>query len=246
MNSSTLSERNIPVKWYAGGMRDPDGPLSGRRREAARNDVEILSAARAVFLEDPSAPISAVAARANVGMSALYRRYPSKEDLLRGLARDGLMAYIEELEAALRDDRDPWTVYSDCLGRVLDGGSQALAQRLAGTFTPTPDLGELAQRAGSLAEKVHRRAQRAKALRQDVSVSDVVLLLETLCAISLPGDDGGHELRRRYLALILQALRAPGAATLPGRPADGHESAARWKRGPGQTELPARPVQPTA
>jgi AcrR family transcriptional regulator len=226
-------------------MRDPVGPLSGRRREAARNDVEILNAARAVFLEDPSAPISAVAARANVGMSALYRRYPSKEDLLRGLARNGLMAYIEELEAALHDDRDPWTVYSDCLGRVLDGGSQALAQRLAGTFTPTPDLGALAQRAASLAEKVHRRAQRAKALRDDVSMSDVVLLLESLCAISLPGDDGGQALRRRYLALILQALQAPGTAVLPGRPAELQKTTARWQKGSGQTAQPSRRAQPT-
>jgi AcrR family transcriptional regulator len=221
-------------------MRDPAGPLSGRRREAARNDVEILNAARAVFLDDPSAPMSAVAARANVGMSALYRRYPSKEDLHRELARDGLAGYIRELETTLLDERDPWTVYADCLGRVLDGGSQALAQRLAGTFAPTPDLGELAQRAGELAEEVHRRAQRANVLRGDVSMSDVVLLLETLCAISLPGADGGHGLRRRYLALILQALRAPGAAPLPGRPADGRESAARWKEGSDQSNHVSR------
>jgi AcrR family transcriptional regulator len=211
-------------------MRDPEGPLSGRRREAARNDVEILKAARAVFLEDPSAPISAVATRANVGMSALYRRYPSKEDLLRELARDGLTAYIRELEAALGNDGDAWTVYADCLARILDGGSQALAQRLAGMFTPTPELKELAQRAATLAERVHRRAQRAQALRNDVSVSDVVLLLETLCAVSLPGGDGGHALRRRYLALILQALRAPGAELLPGRPAELDETATRWRR----------------
>ena len=42
-------------------MRNTEGPLSGRRREAAQNDVGILDAARSVFLEDPSAPISAVA-----------------------------------------------------------------------------------------------------------------------------------------------------------------------------------------
>src|SRR5580693_8240406 len=113
MNSSTLSERNIPFNCYPAGMRNPDGPLSGRRREAARNDVEILDAARSVFLEDPSAPIAAVAARAHVGISALYRRYPSKEDLLRELARDGLARYAAELAAALADDRDPWLVYTD-------------------------------------------------------------------------------------------------------------------------------------
>ena len=82
-------------------MRKAEGPLSGRRREAARNDIEILAAAREVFLADPSAPISAVADRAKVGISALYRRYASKDDLLRELARDGLVRYITELDRAL-------------------------------------------------------------------------------------------------------------------------------------------------
>ena len=214
-------------------MRNTEGPLSGRRREAARNDVEILDAARDVFLADPTAPVSAVAARANVGISALYRRYASKEALLRELARDGLTRYSAELERALADDRDAWTVYSECLTRILDGGSQALAQRLAGTFTPTPDLTALARQAGALATAVHQRAQRDKALRGDVSNEDVVLLLETLNSITLPGGDGGHALRRRYLALLLQALRAPGAEPLPGHPASPAELAARWR---GQTE----------
>src|ERR1700749_1865333 len=124
-------------------MRTSEGPLSGRRREAARNDVAILAAAQDVFMADPSAPISAVAARAGVGISALYRRYASKDDLLRELARDGLVRYVTELERALADDRDPWIAYTDCLTRILDGGSQALAQRLAGTFTPIPGLTEL-------------------------------------------------------------------------------------------------------
>jgi AcrR family transcriptional regulator len=209
-------------------MRKAEGPLSGRRREAARNDVEIMAAAREVFLADPTAPISAVADRAKVGISALYRRYASKDDLLRELARDGLVRYITELERALTDDRDPWTVYTDCLTRILDGGSQALAQRLAGTFTPTPDLSELAQRAGTLAAAVHDKAQRGGVLRTDVTAADVVLLLETLSAVTVPNADAGQALRRRYLTLFLQALHAPGTAPLPGPAADPAELAARW------------------
>ena len=70
--------------------------LPGRKSEAARNDGAILEAARAVFLADPKAPIAAVAERAGVGISALYRRYPSKEDLLRKLCADGLRRYLDE------------------------------------------------------------------------------------------------------------------------------------------------------
>ncbi|HZM32047.1 MAG TPA: helix-turn-helix domain-containing protein, partial [Acidimicrobiales bacterium] len=58
-----------------------DGALSGRRAEARRNDEAILAAARAVFVADPDAPVSAVVDRAGVNVSSLYRRFASKEDL---------------------------------------------------------------------------------------------------------------------------------------------------------------------
>ena len=115
-----------------------------------------------------------------------------------------------------------------CLTRILDGGSQALAQRLAGTFTPTPDLSALARRAGALADEVHGGPSASTVLRDDVSPIDIVFLLEMLSAVTLPGADGGHALRHRYLALLLQALRAPGAGPLPDGPDPG-ELAGRWK-----------------
>ena len=113
---SIIVEQNSPFK-YSGSMEpmtEPTArPLSGRRAQAARNDELILQAARAVFVSDPSAPISAVAERAGVGISALYRRYGSKEELLRQLSGDGLRRYIAEAEAALADEGDPWPLSSD-------------------------------------------------------------------------------------------------------------------------------------
>ena len=61
--------------------RDP-ARLRGRQAQAAHNDELILQAAREVFLADPEAPVSAVAARAGVGIGALHHRYASKEDPL--------------------------------------------------------------------------------------------------------------------------------------------------------------------
>lgn len=197
-------------------MTLPRSSLGGRRAEAARNDGRILGAARAVFLADPSAPIADVAKEAGVGISALYRRYPSKEELLRELARDGLTRYIEDLRTALSDEGDKWQAYSECLHRVVNGQSQALAQRVAGTFTPTESLGRLAGEASQLAVALHRRTQDAGALREDVSPADVVLVLEMITFVDLPGADRGRALRHRYLALALQALRAPGSEPLPG------------------------------
>src|SRR4051795_11193683 len=93
-------------------------PRSGRRAQAARNDQRILAAARDVFIENPSAPIADVAKLAGVGISALYRRYPSKEDLLRELCADGLRRYISAAEAAAADDADPWQTFASFMQRV--------------------------------------------------------------------------------------------------------------------------------
>lgn len=204
-------------------------PLSGRHAEAARNDGIILDAARTVFLANPAAPIADVAKEAGVGISALYRRYPSKEELLRELARDGLTRYIGDLRDALADERDPWEAYSDCLHRIVDGESQALAQRVAGRFTPTDSLGRLAGEASQLAIALHERTQRAGALRDDVSPADVVLILEMVSFVDLPGPDRGRALRHRYLALALAALRAPADEALPGAPATAADLTARWR-----------------
>ena len=116
------------------------GPLSGRRAQAARNDRVILDAAREVFVADPKAPISAVAERAGVGIGALYRRYRSKEDLLRRLSADGLRAYTAAVEDALADDGDPWDAFTGFMRRVVDADTNSLTLRLAGTFTPTEEL----------------------------------------------------------------------------------------------------------
>src|SRR5437870_12634386 len=94
------------------GGRRP-GPLSGRQAEAARNDQRILESARAVFVADPGAPITAVAKHAGVGISALYTRYGSKEELLRTLCTGGPQTFVRETEAAIgraQPGQDRWQV----------------------------------------------------------------------------------------------------------------------------------------
>ena len=57
-----------------------DRPL---RADAARNAERILRAAREVYGElGPDAPIEAIARRAGVGERTLYRRFPTKGDLI--------------------------------------------------------------------------------------------------------------------------------------------------------------------
>ncbi|BCK58963.1 TetR/AcrR family transcriptional regulator [Nocardia wallacei] len=200
--------------------------LPGRKAQAARNDGIILDAARAVFLADASAPIAAVAERAGVGISALYRRYPSKEVLLRTLCYDGLRRYNEEAAAAL-ELSDDWAVLVDFLRRVVDADVHSLTVRLAGTFTPDESILPEVRRAGTLNDEILRRARASGRLRASVTTSDFGLILESCAAIALPDSERTAQLRRRVLALLIDGLAATGE--LPGPPPEPGEFADRWR-----------------
>ena len=200
----------------------------GRMAEAARNDAKILESARAVFVADPEAPIAAVAKHAGVGIGALYRRYPGKEGLLRALCADGLRRYIEAAESALAGEDDPWRAFATFMQREVDADASSLTQRLAGTFTPTPDLYAAAARAGELNVALFERAQRAGAIRSDASVNDLGPILEQLASLNIGDAERSRALRHRYLDLVLDGLRAKGDE-LPVPPPTDHELQQRWR-----------------
>ena len=204
--------------------------MSGRRAEAASNDGLILEAAREVFVADPKAPISAVSERAGVGIGALYRRYGSKEDLLRRLCADGLGIYIAAVEEALADEGDPWKAFTDFMSRVVDADTHSLTLRLAGTFTPTEDLYRDSQRAQELNVRLFERTRAAGAIRPDVEVDDIALLLEQLAAVRVADEERTQQLRHRYLALLLDAIHTPAESRLPGPPPSWEEIAQRWTK----------------
>ena len=200
----------------------------GRLAEAARNDTKILESARAVFVADPEAPIAAVAKHAGVGIGALYRRYAGKEDLLRALCADGLRRYIEAAESALADESDPWLAFATFMHREVDADASSLTQRLAGTFTPSPDLYAAAARAGELNVRLFEAAQAAGEIRADASVNDLGPILEQLASLKI-GDAGrSRALRHRYLDLMLAGLRATGDELPAPAPTD-DELQERWR-----------------
>ena len=204
--------------------------LPGRQNEAARNDRLILEAARAVFTADPDAPISAVAERAGVGISALYRRYRSKEELLQQLSLDGLRRYIAEVEAALADDGDPWDAFADFMRRAVDADTNSLTLHLAGTFTPTEAHWRDGEKSVQLNTRLLDRTKEAGVLRQEIEVGDLSLLFEQLAAVKVENPERTRQLRQRYLALLLDALRDTSAAPLPGPPPSWEEISRRWAR----------------
>lgn len=205
--------------------------LNGRRAQAARNDGAILAAAREVFIAEPDAPIGAVARAAGVGISALYRRYPSKEALLATLCLDGLRQFVAIARAA-GEVTDPWEGFVEFLRGIVDADVHSLTVYLAGRFTPTPEHRALAIEAGALGEGILRRAQEAGAVRSDIGSTDLPMIFEQLAAIRLGDAEHIRELRRRYLDVHLAGLRSAASSygALTGSGPSQAELGARWNR----------------
>jgi AcrR family transcriptional regulator len=209
-------------------MEAKAAPLSGRKAQAAQNDEAILKAAREVFLADPTAPISAVAERAGVGIGALYHRYDSKEELLRTLCQQGQEIYIAEVERALASDRAPWDAYVEYLRRIVAASTHGLTVRLAGTFTPTAEMMTMAERMRALSAELFDRVRDTGTLRPDITFLDVDYLLEFLASVKLGGPERTAELRQRHLSIIIDGLRCEQPTPLPGLPPTWEEQTERW------------------
>ena len=205
--------------------------MRGRRAEAARNDERLLSAAREVLVAAPDAPMSQVAKRAGVGVATLYRRYPSKEALIAGVWLESVRDVEAEARVALDRARlFPWGAFVGFMTGSVASGMGALAAALAEAGAPAEGLVAAERSMNAAIDELLEVAQKAGAVRADVGVQDVRLLFEQLHAVRAADAAREATLRRRYLELVLQALRAPGAAPLPGPAPAAAELKGRYDR----------------
>src|SRR6516162_1741103 len=188
-----------------------DRPL---RADAARNAERILCAAWAVYAElGPDTPVEAVARRAGVGERTLYRRFPTKADLVRA-ALDQSIA--EVLTPAIEDARrtdDPLRGLNQLIEAAIGLGAREhhllTAVHRAGALTA--DISD------SLNEALHelvRRGQRAGLVRADLVADDLPRLMAMLYGV-LPTMDSDSDGWRRYVALILDAISITERKPLP-------------------------------
>jgi AcrR family transcriptional regulator len=115
-----------------------DRPL---RADAARNAQRILRAAREVYGEfGPEAPIEAIARRAGVGERTLYRRFPTKAELIRAALDQCIAEDLTPTIEAVRGADDPLHGLAQLIDAAISLGAREhnllTAARTAGSLTP--------------------------------------------------------------------------------------------------------------
>ncbi|HEY9371430.1 helix-turn-helix domain-containing protein [Streptomyces sp.] len=111
--------------------RGTTGPAVSRsaplRVDAQRNLEHVLRAAREVFGElGYGAPMEDVARRARVGVGTVYRRFPSKDVLVRRIAEEETSRLTEQARAALGQEDEPWSALSRFLRTSVASGAGRL------------------------------------------------------------------------------------------------------------------------
>lgn len=195
----------------------------GRQAEAARNDAAVVAAARTVFAEHgPDASVSLLADAAGVGVATLYRRFPTKDNLLHHLCRTSLSDQAAAVDDALTES-DPALAVDRYVRRCVLLRVGAF-NALAGRFQPEPGLVEASAAAHVRVEKLLERAQAAGQLRGDISGVDIHELI-SLFSRRKASDSSTYT---RLLELAIAGLRPNGPA-LPGKPRAWEDYAAQWR-----------------
>jgi hypothetical protein len=96
---------------------------------------------------------------------------------------------------------------------------------LAGRFAPTAQMHDDAALASALANALFERAR--PAMRPGAAAADVTMVLEMCAAVRVPDAGRTRELRRRYLTVLLDGLRA-GSGQPPGPAPTDAELNWRW------------------
>ena len=133
-----LSENGGTLRFsvYAVGMTDP----RGLRSDAERNRAKILDAACEAFTEGGlDVSMEQVARRAGVGIATLYRRFPSRPDLIAAAFEAKMLAYADAVAEALAEP-DPWVGFCLHLERVcaMQAADQGFTDVLTMTFPTAP------------------------------------------------------------------------------------------------------------
>ncbi|HEX6952314.1 MAG TPA: TetR/AcrR family transcriptional regulator [Gaiellaceae bacterium] len=169
------------------------------RADARRNLELVLDAAEQAFgASGPDASIDEIARLAGVGHGTVFRRFPTKDDLMFAVIErhvDEMCALAEEALAA----DDPGQAFFDFVWRVAE-----LNMSTPGLHRCVVHCGNKpgAAKLEKLADRVVSRAQRAGAVRGDVKAEDVRGLVRSALTSAPTGD------WRRYLGVVLDGLRA--------------------------------------
>ena len=194
-----------------------DRPL---RRDAERNRLRILKAAQEVFAERGlDVSLDDIAAHAGLGVGTVYRRFPSKEDLVEALFTERLRDVVTAAEQASADP-DAWRGLIGFLdnANALQAADRGLREVILGSRFGHEHVASLRESMQPIITELVARAQAQGRLRADVAETDIPLIAIMLSAVVDYTRHVQTDIWRRCLSLVIDGLRAGPGEMTPLRP----------------------------
>jgi AcrR family transcriptional regulator len=188
--------------------------------DAERNRDRILVAAREAFaVRGLDVPMEEVARRAGVGVATLYRRFPSRSELIAGAFEAKMAAYAEAVEQALAEP-DAWVGFAGYVERVcaMQAEDRGFTNVLTMTFPSCKAFEAARDRSHAGLVQLIERAKAISKLRTDFVPEDLVMVLMANAGVVSATGDAAPDAWRRLVAYLLQAFAAPNAEPLPEPP----------------------------
>jgi AcrR family transcriptional regulator len=186
------------------------------RQDAVRNRALLIDAAREVFRERGlGATLDDIAERAGLGTGTAYRHFRNKHEIAIEVLGDATQQIVTDAEAALAMD-DPWLAVVAFFEAVAarQASDRGLYQELAGQGSDD-DKARIWPQIVSTVTELFDRAKRAGAIRADAAPEDVASMFAMLGVVFDMSRGDTPQLWRRYLALMLDGLRATDRPPLP-------------------------------
>jgi AcrR family transcriptional regulator len=187
------------------------------RVDAERNRGRILDAARAVFAEQGlQAPMIAVARRAGVGIATLFRRFPTRDDLITAVFADKMQAYALAVEDALADP-DAWQGFCSCVERIcqMQADDRGFTDVLTVVFPSAMAFEAERNRAADRFAELVEKAKATGRLRADFVHQDMIMVLMANAGVLAATSEAAQDTWRRLVGYLIQSVAAEAAAPLP-------------------------------
>jgi AcrR family transcriptional regulator len=179
------------------------------RSDAQENRDRVLAAARELFGTDGlHVTMREIARRAGVGPATLYRRFPTKADLVRAAFENELDDCRSIVVGALADV-DPWRGFRSIVEEVLvlNARNQGFTDAFLAAYPDAVDFRTQREQAVRAITAVARRAINAGALRADFVLDDFLVILLAARGLSRTTETERVRAARRYAALVIDGLR---------------------------------------
>ncbi|UNK72425.1 TetR/AcrR family transcriptional regulator [Microbacterium sp. H1-D42] len=180
----------------------------GRAREARANDTALFRAAREVFAERGyDAPMSLIAERAGIGVGGIYRRYASKDDLIRELRRSSLEDIVQTAGASAADGGDDGTV-AHFLRSHLEQSTGHLPTLLNRSTPMTPEIERLSDELHEALKALVELDAARGVIPYEFGPGDIMAAIVHLRPSASDDPDEDRALNLRHLEYYLRGLRA--------------------------------------